>query len=105
VIDLGYPGGDVAMDPADFIEATGVDYGALLRVELLFQQRVSEEDTLDAVIARLDEDFADLRRAGYVGLKSIVGYRTGLDIERWSSEDVARAFKDARREVQTHGAL
>jgi uncharacterized protein len=105
VIDLGYPGGDVAMEPTDFIEATGVDYGALLRVELLFQQRVSEEDTLDAVIARLDEDFADLRRAGYVGLKSIVGYRTGLDIERWSSEDVARAFNDARREVQTHGAL
>lgn len=105
VVDLGFPSPELSLPGDEFVAATGTDYGGLLRLELLFQQRVSELAKLRDVEEKIREDLKELRGAGYVGLKSIVGYRTGLDIERWSFGEVASSFADARREVQETGSV
>jgi len=105
VVDLGYPSPAMSLAGDEFVSATNTDYGGLLRLELLFQQRVSELATLNEVQEKIREDLTDLRDAGYVGLKSIVGYRTGLDVERWSPDAVASSFADARREVRETGSV
>jgi hypothetical protein len=105
VVDLGYPSPEMSLSGDEFVAATGTQYGGLLRLELLFQQRVGEHDTLGGLYEHLREDLRNLRASGYVGLKSIVGYRTGLDIERWSNDDVATSFALARREFDAKGAV
>ncbi len=105
VVDLGYPSPEMSLAGDEFVAATNTDYGGLLRLELLFQQRVSELATLKEVQEKIRDDVKDLRGAGFVGLKSIVGYRTGLEIERWSIDEVASSFADARREVQGTGSV
>jgi hypothetical protein len=105
VVDLGYPPAGACFTREDFVESTGSAYGALLRVELLFQQRIAECSRYDELVERLRDDLSDLRGAGYLGLKSIAGYRTGLNIERWSSDDVQTAFRAAREEAANTGAV
>ena len=105
VVDLGYPSPEMSLAGDEFVTATNTDYGGLLRVELLFQQCVSEFATLGEVQEKIRDDLKDLRAAGYVGLKSIVGYRTGLNVERWSEDDVATSFAEARREVDATGSV
>lgn len=105
VVDLGYPPAGASFTRENLVEATGSAYGALLRVELLFQQRIAEFSRYDELIERLRDDLSDLRGAGYVGLKSIAGYRTGLNIERWSSDDVQSAFANAREEAASTGSV
>lgn len=105
VVDLGYPSPEMSLPGDEFVATTGTEYGGLLRLELLFQQRVVEHATLAELFEHLCEDLRDLRASGYVGLKSIVGYRTGLDIERWSNDDVVISFAKARREVQEKGSV
>ena len=105
VVDLGYPPAEMSVPREEFLAATHVDYGGLLRLELLFQKRVAQFEHLGDVVAALSEDLQGLRGAGYVGLKSIVGYRTGLDVRRWSPDDVATSFREARREVHENGSV
>jgi hypothetical protein len=105
VVDLGFPPGESCLSREKFVEATSTSYGALLRVELLFQQRIAELSTFDEVVDCLRSDLNDLRAAGYIGFKSIAGYRTGLQIERWSDDDVRTAFAAARSEVAKTGSL
>ncbi len=105
VVDLGFPPGESCIPRDAFVEATSTAYGALLRVELLFQQRIAEFPRFDQVVECLHSDLGDLRGAGYVGLKSIAGYRTGLHIERWSNDDIQSAFVAAREEVAKTGAV
>jgi hypothetical protein len=105
VVDLGFPPGESCLSREAFIEATNTSYGALLRVELLFQQRIAELSHYGALVECLRNDLGDLRGAGYTGLKSIAGYRTGLQIERWSDEDVRSAFDAARDEVAKTGSV
>jgi predicted TIM-barrel fold metal-dependent hydrolase len=77
----------------------------MLRVELVMQDLIAELATLDEVIEKLKAQLQDVRTQGYVALKSIAAYRTGLAIQTWSNEEVASAFAAARQEVQEHGSV
>lgn len=66
---------------------------------------IAEHSTLSAVIEALRAALNDVRGQGYVALKSIVAYRTGLDIRSWMNDQVEEAFVMARREVQEKGSL
>ncbi len=97
VVDTGFP--PAATAPPALMSAGGVRHVALLRLELLFQDLVaahaSYEDLLEAVAAAL----TDVRGQGFAGFKSIVGYRTGLDVRRWEAADARASFAAARREA------
>lgn len=105
VVDTGHPPAAQALSGQDLRTATGVPQGDLLRLELLFQDLVAEHATLDDTLSALRVALADLRGQGLVGLKSIVGYRTGLDVRRWDGADQVAAFRSARAEVGATGAV
>src|SRR5260370_3855177 len=77
----------------------------MLRVEVLMQRLIAENGTFSAVVEALRTALNDVRGQGYVALKSIVAYRTGLNIRTWNIDDVEEAFAVARRELQDRGSL
>ena len=105
VIDTGYPAPDDAMPVPAFRAASKAEYTALLRLEVMFQDLVAEHDSYDDVVGAVRHRLSDVRGAGFVGFKSIVGYRTGLSIERWPAEEARTAFGHARAEVERTGRV
>ena len=105
LIDRGYPAAELLMPDADVAVLAACRVGAFLRLENLMQELVAEHDSLDAVSEALRAALADVRAQGYVGLKSIVAYRTGLDIRWWASSEALESFAQARKEVADQGHL
>jgi uncharacterized protein len=105
ILDDGYPRPHEAIDIDGLATSSGVTMTSLLRLETAFQELVVHHATLASLIEAVRELVADGRAKGFVGFKSIVGYRTGLDIQTWDHHDVEHAFTAAREEVATHGAV
>lgn len=103
VVDLGFPDPSVGL-PMETLVPDG-RYCALLRLEPLFQRLVAEHAMLEELLAQVDAELADLRGAGFGGVKSVAGYRTGLEIRPWGREEVELSFAQARAEVARTGAV
>ncbi len=101
VVDTGFPDPDGCVPVAEL----GVDVVLLLRLELLFQRLVATTASLDDLLEMTRFELSSLRDKGFVGLKSIAGYRTGLDVRRWDRSDVLPAHAAARREVDATDAV
>jgi hypothetical protein len=77
----------------------------LLRLETFAQELILEHTTfsqmLDAYIAGVE----NARASGHVGLKSIIAYRTGLDIEWVTRDDAVRAFGQIKDQADRQGNI
>ncbi|HEX9132283.1 MAG TPA: amidohydrolase family protein [Ktedonobacteraceae bacterium] len=104
-IDKGYPSPELLLADAVLCDLANCRVAPMLRVELLMQRLIAENSVLSSVIEALRAALLDVRGQGYVALKSIVAYRTGLDIRTWSIDEVEEAFAVARREVQERGSV
>ncbi|HEV2662253.1 MAG TPA: amidohydrolase family protein, partial [Ktedonobacteraceae bacterium] len=104
-VDKGYPPPEMLLSDAIVSGLANCRVAPMLRVELLMQRLIAENTTLSAVTEALRSALNDVRGQGYAAIKSIVAYRTGLDIRTWSIDDVEEAFAVARREVQERGSL
>jgi len=98
LVDDGYPPPGTGPDWRRMGELAGCESRPIMRIE-----RVAE-DALDGTFAefreRVREEVASARRRGFVGLKSIAAYRTGLDIAQpdpVGAEDAFRAAASAKR--------
>lgn len=105
VVDGGYPEPAAALSGEQVTAVSGSVHARLLRLELAFQDRIAEHDHLDGLLEVVRDDLHDLRDAGYCGLKSIAGYRTGLGIERWARDDALASFVEAREEIARAGTV
>ena len=105
VVDTGFPDPSEALSTQHLGESAGCTAVSLLRLELLFQQLVAQHATLEAVEEAVRLALSDARRNGWSGFKSIVAYRTGLEVMSWSREDAEGSFALARREVELTGAV
>ncbi len=105
LVDQGYPPPDQVMPDARVGQLVGCRTLPMLRLEVLFQRLIGEHASMAAVIEALRTELADVRAQGYVALKTIVAYRTGLDIRTWPDAAVATAFRTARQAVAEHGAV
>jgi len=105
VVDTGYPEPSAALDVPAMGSAGSCDAVALLRLELVFQELVAVHSTYQELLDAVRDRLAGARGKGYAGFKSIVGYRTGLGVERWPEADAQTAFAAARREAQATGAV
>jgi hypothetical protein len=103
--DQGYPTPELLLQSEETAALANCRVAPILRVELLMQRLIAEHETMEGAVAALRVALADVRAAGYVALKSIVAYRSGLDIQRWPEEAVAAAFAQARHEVERAGAV
>ena len=80
VVDDGHPLPQV--DLAGFRAQTGVALAPIFRIEVLIQQLLDEDCGWLEFSRAYDAGIAEaLRDRGYKGLKSIIAYRTGLDID------------------------
>jgi predicted TIM-barrel fold metal-dependent hydrolase len=104
-VDKGYPPLELLLPDTELSKLADCRVAPMLRVELLMQRLIAENNVLSNVIESLRAALIDVRGQGYVALKSIVAYRTGLDIRTWSIDEVEEAFAVARREVQERGSV
>jgi predicted TIM-barrel fold metal-dependent hydrolase len=95
IFDRGFPEGEVL--PDDAWRDAGAATASLLRLEPLMERLVRAHETLAHVQEAMVAALAGVREQGFVGLKSIAAYRSGLHVRPWTTEDVATALAAARR--------
>jgi hypothetical protein len=79
VLDFGYPRPPI--DPARFSQEVPAEVVPIYRIEPLIVELLEEDIGWAEFRRRFDDTLADaIQHAGYRGLKSIIAYRTGLDI-------------------------
>ncbi len=105
LVDRGYPPRDLLLPDGEVAALAGCRAAPMLRVELVMQRLIAEHGALDDVVAALRAALDDARGQGYVALKSIVAYRSGLDIQTWPDDAVAAAFAQARQMAAREGSV
>lgn len=97
VVDFGYP--QPPLDPAAFARRVPAQVVPVYRIEPLIAELLAEDIGWEEFRRRYDERLAwALQEGGYRGLKSIIAYRTGLDISPLSrSPDQGLRALDAYR--------
>lgn len=105
IIDTGFPQGEHVLPNDRFANHFGSRYAEILRLELLFQDLVRIHPTLESAREALAHELRDVRASGYAGVKSIVGYRTGLDVRTWTRDEADQAYRQARNEVAQKGRV
>lgn len=96
LVDRGYPPPAEVLPDDEVRRVTDVRIESLLRLEPLFEELIRDHATIADVIDALRARLSDVRAQGFVGLKSVAAYRTGLDVSEWSREEVAASFAEAR---------
>jgi uncharacterized protein len=77
----------------------------ILRLETLAQELILKHDTLDQVLEAYRAEVEGARAAGYVALKSIIAYRTGLSVRDWPRGDLDAAFRPVKEQARREGAI
>ncbi len=105
VIDAAFPAGTDSFTPERMGQLGHCRAVKLLRLETLMQQLLVEYDDFDEVSDRYILEVSNIREHGYCGFKSIVAYRTGLNILEWSKDEAVQSFAQARAEALERGEL
>src|ERR687897_3878389 len=97
LIDTGFPPPEEVFTIPELGEIGGCRAEPMLRLEILMESLLAEVDSLEDVKEALSAILDDVRGRGYVALKSIAAYRTGLDIREWPREEAEESFHEYRR--------
>jgi uncharacterized protein len=97
LLDTGFPPPEAVLQVAELGELGGCRAEPMLRLEILMESLLAENDSLEDVKEALASELDDVRSRGYVALKSIAAYRTGLDIREWPREEAEESFHEYRR--------
>ena len=97
LLDTGFPPFEEVLPVAELGELGGCCAEPMLRLEILMEDFLAEHDSLGEVREALAAALDDIRGQGYVALKSIAAYRTGLDIREWPQEEAEESFHEYRR--------
>ena len=104
LLDTGFPPPEEVFPVPELGELASCRAEPMLRLEILMEGLLAEHETLadteEALAAHLD----DVRAGGYVALKSITAYRTGLDIREWPREDAEASFREYGRSAREGSA-
>ncbi|GAC1325735.1 MAG: amidohydrolase family protein [Chloroflexota bacterium] len=101
LLDEGYPPPGLAYTSSEMEDLLGVRIGRILRIETTLEGLMAQCTTLAQLESRFDAALDNAWNAGFVAIKSIAAYRTGLAIEQVREWEVMRAFADARRGRET----
>ena len=100
LLDIGYPSPEEVLSEEELAELANCRIGPMPRLETLMERLLSEHDSLGEVKDALADALEDVRGQGYVALKSIVAYRTGLNVREWPEEDAEASFQEFRRDMR-----
>ncbi|REH42756.1 hypothetical protein BCF44_110255 [Kutzneria buriramensis] len=90
LLDTGLTGADDTplTEPADFAELAGGDAFEVVRLESVAERIASTDVSVDDFLDFVEIHLRDAIGAGAVGLKSVVAYRTGLELPAEPPTDV-----------------
>ena len=97
LIDTGHPPPDEVLPGDEFGGLGGCRTEPMLRLETMMERLLSEHDSLEEVKEALAAALDDVRGQGYVALKSIVAYRTGLNVREWTGEEAEASLREFRQ--------
>lgn len=100
ILDVGHPQPEICYEPERMGQLGHCRVARMLRLETLMQSLIVETSDFDELVAHYSHELLNLRARGYVALKSIVAYRTGLNIIRWSKDQAIASFQEARAAIQ-----
>ena len=100
LLDTGFPSPREVLPVPELGELGGCGAEPMLRLEVLMERLLGENDSLAGTEEALDATLQDVRGQGYVALKSIAAYRTGLDIREWPRADAEGSFREYKRDAQ-----
>jgi predicted TIM-barrel fold metal-dependent hydrolase len=97
LLDTGFPPPERVLPVPELGKLGGCRAEPMLRLEVLMENLLGECDSLEDAEETLAAALEDVRGQGYVALKSIAAYRTGLDITEWPREDAEESFREYKR--------
>jgi uncharacterized protein len=97
LIDTGYPPPEEVFPGDELAELGGCRVEPVLRLETLMERLLSEHNSLEEAKQALAAALDDVRGRGYVALKSIAAYRTGLNVREWTGEEAEASLREFRR--------
>jgi uncharacterized protein len=96
LIDTGYPPPEAVLQGADLARLGDCRTEPMVRLETLMERLLAEHDSLEEAKEALAAALYDVRGQGYVALKSIAAYRTGLNVREWPAEDAVASLREFR---------
>ena len=99
VLDPAFPLPDECYSPQQMSQFGQCKTAKMFRLETLMQRLVVAHNDFDDVVAAYTAEISDIRAKGYCAFKSIVAYRTGLQIAEWSKDEAVASFQQARTEA------
>jgi predicted TIM-barrel fold metal-dependent hydrolase len=99
LLDTGYPLPEEVLPRAELAKLGDCRVEPMLRLETLMERLLAEHDSLEEVKEALADALDDVRGRGYVALKSIAAYRTGLDVREWTGEEAEASLGEFRRDA------
>ena len=99
ILDVAHPQAELCYSPERMGQLGHCRVARMLRLETLMQSLIVEVRDFDELVERYHLALTNLRAHGYVALKSIVAYRTGLNVARWSKDQAVAAFHEARSTI------
>jgi uncharacterized protein len=104
LLDTGFPAPAEVLPVPELGELGGCRAEPMLRLEVLMEDLLAERDSLAATEEVLAAALDDVRGQGYVALKSIVAYRTGLEVREWPREEAESSLHEYKRAAEAGSA-
>ncbi len=102
--DYGYQGADGYTHP-QLQSLLPCRVEPILRLEVLAQELIVQWDNFDQMLEAFLAGVGRARADGYVALKSIIAYRSGLDIAPIPKSEAAAAFGPLKEEARRQGKV
>jgi predicted TIM-barrel fold metal-dependent hydrolase len=100
LVDTGYPA--EAMPLADMRRRLGCAIHEVVRIETCAERLLVQRLSYEAFVGAFRQALLDAA-PGCVAFKTIVAYRSGLDVGAWSAEDCRASYARAMAAIPPHG--
>lgn len=104
LMDYGFRG-EENHDHAEMAALLPCRVEPILRLETLAQELILQHDTFGRLFDAFVAEVEAARPAGYVALKSIIAYRTGLAVREWPRAEVEAAFEVVKEQARREGQI
>ncbi len=95
LVDTGYPAevfSGYSIDLKDFSKIVPSEVREIFRIDLIIYDLIKRRLSFEDAVEQLHEQMKHAVKNGAVGLKSVVAYRTGLEIQRGADEEIRKAY-------------
>jgi hypothetical protein len=104
LVDHGYLS-DQTWSPSELAARLPCRVLPILRLEALAQELIVRHETFEAMLDAYSATVERARADGFVGLKSIIAYRTGLSVQATPRGDAAAAFGPVKERARRDGRV